>query len=135
MAEWLQQMHPLRLQYELFSNANPLMAPVATHGGPVFATTASRSPHDNPFVAMQENASRHIVAALDSWRDMTEAIAERTFLAVYGSPVLQAAVGIDRTPASAHCARRARARYIRICCRSASPSSSRASPPAACAKR
>ena len=49
----------------------------------------------NPFVAMQENASRHIVAALDSWREMTEAIAERTFLAIYGSPVLQAAVGIE----------------------------------------
>ena len=50
---------------------------------------------DNPFVAMQENASRQIVAALDGWRNMTEALAERTFLAVYGSPTLQAAVGID----------------------------------------
>src|SRR6202008_2977440 len=29
MAEWMQQLHPLRLQYEFFSNANPLMAPVA----------------------------------------------------------------------------------------------------------
>src|SRR6201981_2702532 len=28
-AEWMHQMHPLRLQYELFSNANPVMAPVA----------------------------------------------------------------------------------------------------------
>jgi len=30
MAEWLQQMHPLRLQYELFSDANPTMAWVGT---------------------------------------------------------------------------------------------------------
>jgi hypothetical protein len=45
---------------------------------------------------MQENASRQIVAALDAWRDMSEAVAERTFLSVYGSPTLQAAVGIDR---------------------------------------
>src|SRR5262249_28712409 len=29
MAEWMQQLHPLRLQFELFSNANPMMAPVA----------------------------------------------------------------------------------------------------------
>src|ERR1700726_2729944 len=29
LADWLRQMHPLRLQYELFSNANPMMAPVA----------------------------------------------------------------------------------------------------------
>ena len=32
MAEWMQQLHPLRLQYELFSDANPLMAPVAAPG-------------------------------------------------------------------------------------------------------
>ena len=29
LAEWMQQLHPLRMQYELFSNANPMMAPVA----------------------------------------------------------------------------------------------------------
>ncbi len=50
---------------------------------------------DNPFIAMQETLSRQIVAALDAWRDMSEALAERTFLTVYGSPTLQAAVGID----------------------------------------
>jgi hypothetical protein len=39
--------------------------------------------------------SGQIVAALDAWRDTTEALAERTFLSIYGSPTLQAAVGID----------------------------------------
>jgi pimeloyl-ACP methyl ester carboxylesterase len=94
MAQWVQQLHPLRLQYELFSNANPLMAPVAgwaervrTHRNPVAS--------DNPFIPLQENVSRHIVAALDAWRDMVEKWAERTFLEVYGSPTLQAAAGID----------------------------------------
>ena len=29
------------------------------------------------------------------WRDVSEKLAERTFLAVFGSPALQAAVGID----------------------------------------
>src|SRR5271166_183180 len=28
LAEWMERMHPLRLQYELFSNANPMMAAV-----------------------------------------------------------------------------------------------------------
>jgi hypothetical protein len=28
LAQWMQQMHPLRLQYEFFSNANPMMAAV-----------------------------------------------------------------------------------------------------------
>jgi hypothetical protein len=70
------------------------MAPVAgwaervrQHRKPVAA--------DNPFILLQENVSRQIVAALDAWRDMIERSAERTFLEVYGSPTLQAAVGID----------------------------------------
>jgi hypothetical protein len=94
MAQWMQQMHPLRLQYELFSNANPMMAPVAALADKVRSDRRPVS-GDNPFVAMQENASRQIVAALDAWRDFNEAAAERTFLAVYGSPTLQTAVGID----------------------------------------
>jgi Protein of unknown function (DUF3141) len=94
MAEWMQQLHPLRLQYELFSNANPMMAPVAAWAEQV---RKNRRPvgAGNPLLALQETASRQIVAALDAWRDATEALAERTFLAVYGQPALQAAVGVD----------------------------------------
>ena len=39
--------------------------------------------------------SGQIVAALDAWRDGCEAFAERLFMATYGSPTLQAAVGVD----------------------------------------
>jgi pimeloyl-ACP methyl ester carboxylesterase len=104
LAEWMHQMHPLRLQYELFSDKNPMMAPVAALADQV---RKDRKPAagDNPFVAMQETASRQIVATLDAWRDLTEAVAERTFLAVYGSPTLQAAVGVD--PASKRPVRKA----------------------------
>jgi Protein of unknown function (DUF3141) len=94
LAQWMHQLHPLRLQYELFSNANPMMVPVATMAEQV-RNDRRHVAKDNPFVAMQENASRQIVAGLDAWRDMIETLTERTFLAVYGSPVLQAAVGID----------------------------------------
>jgi len=45
--------------------------------------------------ALQETVSEHIVAGLNAWRDGVEALAERTFLTVYGNPLLQAAVGID----------------------------------------
>jgi hypothetical protein len=94
MAQWMQQLHPLRLQYEMLSNANPMMAPVAALAEQV---RKDRRPvaADNPFLALQENASRQVVAALDAWRDVSEALAERTFLAVYGLPTLQAAVGVD----------------------------------------
>jgi hypothetical protein len=50
---------------------------------------------DNPFLALQEKMSQQIVAGFNMWRDATEKISERTFLAVYGSPALQAACGID----------------------------------------
>jgi pimeloyl-ACP methyl ester carboxylesterase len=94
MADWMQQLHPLRVQYEWFSNANPLMAPIAAMADQV---RDNRRPvaTDNPFVAMQENASRHIVDALDGWRQACETMSERLFFAIYGSPTLQAAAGID----------------------------------------
>jgi hypothetical protein len=94
LAQWMQQLHPLRLQYEFFSNANPMMAPVATMAEQV-RNDRRLVAKDNPFVAMQENASHQIVAALDAWRQTSETIAERCFFTVYGSPALQAAAGID----------------------------------------
>jgi pimeloyl-ACP methyl ester carboxylesterase len=94
VAETLQRMHPLRVQYEIFSNANPFMAPVAAMAEGVRKIRSPVAP-DNPFFAMQETVSKQIVAALDGWRDFTETVAERIFLTVYGSPALQAAAGID----------------------------------------
>ena len=93
-ADTLRQMHPLRIQYEMFSNANPFMAPIAGLAEEVRKNRKPVAP-DNPFIAAQESVSKQIVAALDDWRDLMETVAERTFLTVYGSPALQAAVGID----------------------------------------
>jgi hypothetical protein len=94
LAQWMQQLHPLRLQYELFSNANPMMTAVANMAGQV---RNNRHPvsADNPFIGLQKIASDQIVATLDAWREFSETFAERTFLNIYGSPMLQAAVGID----------------------------------------
>jgi hypothetical protein len=49
---------------------------------------------DNPFSKAQETISKRIVNVLDKWRDTQEALSESLFLAIYGSPVLQAAVGV-----------------------------------------
>jgi pimeloyl-ACP methyl ester carboxylesterase len=94
VADWIRQCHPLRLQYEIFSDQNPLIMPVARLAERVRANRKSVH-NDNPFLAAQENVSKRIEGALDSWREASETWAERTFLAVYGSPTLQAAVGID----------------------------------------
>ena len=50
---------------------------------------------DNPFLTIQETISKQIVSSLDQWRAAQEALSEAMFLAVYGSPALQAAVGVD----------------------------------------
>ena len=94
VADWIRQFHPLRLQYELFSDQNPFMAPVARLAEQVRANRKNVD-NDNPFLAAQENTSKRIEAALDSWREASETWAERMFLAIYGSPTLQAAVGVD----------------------------------------
>jgi len=96
VAEWMRNVHPLRLQYELFSDQNSMMAPVAVLAKHVREDRKGVS-QDNPFVAMQENFSAQVVRALDVWRQATETWSERMFLAVYGSPTLQAAVGVDPT--------------------------------------
>jgi hypothetical protein len=96
VAHWLRQLHSLRLQYEMFSDKNPAMATVGTMAKMVREERASIS-DGNPFLDLQKMASEQIVAALDGWRDMTEAAAERMFLSIYGSPAVQAAVGVDPT--------------------------------------
>jgi hypothetical protein len=97
-------MHPLRLQYELFSDANPLMAPISGIADQV-RKDRHRVAAENPVLTMQEAMSQHIVTALDAWRDATEALAEKTFFAIYGNPILQGAAGID--PASTQPVRKA----------------------------
>ena len=93
LAETLQKTHPLRVQYEIVSDENPFIAPVAAMAEEVRKNRKPVAP-DNPFLAMQETAAKQIVA-LNGWRDFSEAVSERTFLMLYGSPALQAAVGID----------------------------------------
>ena len=94
LADLMRQFHPLRLPFELFSNANPAVRPLARwaervreHRRPAAA--------DNPFIAIQEGVSQQIVAGLDAWREFNETQAERAFMAIYGSKTLQAAVGVD----------------------------------------
>jgi len=89
-----QRSHPLRLQYELFADGNPWASMVAM--GAEWAR-ANRSPvaADNPFLAVQQGMSKQIVAALDTWRDMRDRFGELMFLSVYGSPLVQATVGVD----------------------------------------
>jgi pimeloyl-ACP methyl ester carboxylesterase len=93
VADFFRRLHPLRLSYEAFTEANPLMAPLAKMADQV---REHRRPAaaDNPFLAIQEAFSKQIIAGLDAFRDARDSMAEKMFLAIYGNPALQAAVGI-----------------------------------------
>lgn len=94
MADAMRNLHPLRLQYHALSSKNPWMFLVKSAAE---AIDGNRKPvsGENPFLAIQERMGKQIVQMLNSWRDAQEALSEAVFLTIYGSPALQAAVGID----------------------------------------
>ena len=94
MAELSRNLHPLRLQYEAFSSKNPWMKPIENAADKAREARKTVT-KDNPFLAFQERMSKQIVNSLDQWRDSQEALSEAMFLGIYGSPALQAAVGVD----------------------------------------
>jgi len=93
MSDWMRALHPLRLQYEMFSEKNPLLSTVEA-----FAHVAQEPrravPADNPIWRAQEQMSENIAKSLDAYRDWRDAMFESTFFSVYGSPLLQALVGL-----------------------------------------
>jgi hypothetical protein len=87
-------LNPLRLGYSLLSDRNPMMRPVASAAHYVRARRSPASA-DNPFITMQQQFSQTMVDALNLFRDMRDDLVERTFHAVYGAPLVQAACGIS----------------------------------------
>ncbi len=92
--EALRRLHPLRMQYEMFADGHPFAAIAAAAAG---WARGNRMPvsSGNSLLALEQGASRQIVASLDGWRDMRDRFGELMFLSFYGSPLLQAALGID----------------------------------------
>ncbi len=94
------ELNPLRLGYSLPSDRNPMMRAVAPLAEYARANRAAAAA-DNPFIAMQQRLSETMVDGLNLFRDVRDDLVERTFHAVYGSPLIQAACGIsqdDRPP-------------------------------------
>lgn len=93
-ADLMYRLHPLRVQYEAMSDANPLAAMLAPAADLVRENRVEAG-KDNPFLTLQETMSRQIIAGLNAWRDARDSFSETLFKAIYGSPVVQAMVGID----------------------------------------
>lgn len=100
LAEWTRRAHPLRLQYEMFSRANPFMRPLLST---IDTVRENRKPvsKDNTLWQAQEQFSDWIETSLDAYRDVRDHMSEAMFHATYGSPLLQAMVGLKASDASA----------------------------------
>lgn len=94
MVEWLKRWHPVRMSYEAFTDANPFM-PVVANVAEKVRENRKPAAADNPFLSAQEQISQQVVKSLDTWREVQEKLSEQMFLAIYGSPALQAAVGVS----------------------------------------
>jgi len=95
LAQGALKLNPLRLNYSLLSDMNPMMRAVAPLAERARAERTVPTA-DNPFVAMQEQFSKMVTQALELCRDGRDQLTEQMFHAVYGSPVVQAACGISR---------------------------------------
>ena len=105
-AELMRRSHPNRLRFEMFADENPFMRPVAEWANTV---RENRRPvrSDNPFLACERMMSDMIASGLEMWGNARDAATEAFFFSSYGSPLLQAMVGLraDETLPSRRIAR------------------------------
>jgi hypothetical protein len=92
-AELMRRSHPNRLRFEMFADQNPFMRPIADWAEMVRRDRRPVSP-DNPFLAFERMASDMIAGGLEMWGNARDAATEAFFFNTYGSPVLQAMVGM-----------------------------------------
>jgi len=92
-AEWMQRMHPLRLPYELISDRNPWVAPVAQAAAQARLHRQPAAP-DNPYAIMERMVSNTIEAGLNMWQELRDAAGEQLFMNIYGSPLVQDWAGL-----------------------------------------
>ena len=87
------QLHPNRVRFAMFSDENPLMQPLGALAESVRAARQPVSP-DNPLLAIERTASDWITTCLKAYGAARDMWTEHMFLTTYGSPVLQALLGL-----------------------------------------
>jgi len=98
-AELMRRIHPNRLRFEMFADENPFMRPVADWAETVRGDRRPVSPN-NPFLAFEHMMSDMISSGLEMWGKARDAATEAFFFNTYGSPLLQAMVGLRADDAS-----------------------------------
>jgi hypothetical protein len=77
-ARWMRTLHPLRLQYEMLSHANPLMQPMLSWIDAVHKNRQPVAP-DNAYWRAQEQFSTWMETSLNVYRDMRDQAYEAWF--------------------------------------------------------
>jgi hypothetical protein len=98
--EWMRQVHPHRIRFSIFSDENPAMrfvAEAADHARKDRKPAAA----DNMFSAAEKNAAALMSSTLTALGKAHDAMTEQLFHMTYGSPLIQALVGLDPDHASA----------------------------------
>jgi hypothetical protein len=103
-ADLLQRLHPNRLRFELLSSLNPFMASVKAVADSVRQRREPVGP-DNPFLMMERLFSEQMTTLLEAYGSARDTMTEQVFLATYGSPLLQALVGLGGAEAAHRTAR------------------------------
>jgi hypothetical protein len=93
-AMWmLEQMHPARISYTLFSDRNPAMAWVR---GAADMARDNRWPvaDDNPGRDVERRVSKAVTGMLEAYGRQRDTLTERTFKEIYAAPVVQSITGL-----------------------------------------
>lgn len=93
VAEFMRQTNSHRLSYTAFASKNPVMQAIAPLAEQVRAQRAPVS-DDNPFRQMEHTMADMIETSLKTYGNMMDMWKETMFHMTYGSPLLQAAVGM-----------------------------------------
>jgi hypothetical protein len=100
-AETSRATHPNRLRFGMFSDQNPVMQPVKALAESVRAARRPVS-KDNPLLAIEQAMSSSITSYLQTIGEFRDAMTETVFLNTYGSPQLQAMLGLEASQNTHH---------------------------------
>jgi pimeloyl-ACP methyl ester carboxylesterase len=97
-ADWLRRQHPLRLGYELLSDRNPAVKPLAAVAERVHKYRQP-VPSDNLFLQWEKLFSDWMTQSLDAYRDWRDMLMEQMFFNFYNQPWLQSLLGLHASDA------------------------------------
>jgi tellurite resistance protein len=85
LAESIRQLHPLRTQRYMFSDANPLLWPIQ-FSTPWIKQYRRKVKDDNPFLLWEKSISGMIKSSLDGFRNYRDQYQENIFKLMYDNP-------------------------------------------------